>query len=70
MFTLNEVPKYNAIRESSTEGESLIERIRVTREEVTKFLKRAQTYQACTYKISYRDIEYECKAAIDTGITC
>ncbi len=59
MLTLDEVQKYNAIRGSSSESESLIERIRATREEVTKFLTRAQVYQARTYNKSHRDIEYK-----------
>ncbi len=46
MLTLDEVQKYSATRESSAEGESLIERICAIREEVTKSFTRSQAYQA------------------------
>ncbi len=59
MLTLDEVQKYSAIRGSSAEGESLIDGIRVTREEVTKFFTRAQAYQARIYNKSYCDVEYK-----------
>ena len=59
MLTLDEVQKYIATRGSSAEGESLMERIRATREEVTKSLARAQAYQARTYNKSYCDVEYK-----------
>ncbi len=59
MLTLDEVEKYSVTRDSSAEGESLIERIRATREEVTKSLMRVQAYQARTYNKSHRDIEYK-----------
>ncbi len=59
MLTLDEVQKYSAIRGSSAEDESLMGRIRVTREEVTKLLARAQAYQAHTYNKSYWDVEYK-----------
>ncbi len=59
MLTRGEVQKYGAIRGSSAEGESLMERIRATREEVTKSLARAQAYQARTYNKSHCDIEYK-----------
>ncbi len=58
ILTLDEVQKYSATRGSSAEGESLIERIRATCEEVTKSLSRAQAYQACTYNKPHRDVEY------------
>ncbi len=45
MLTLDEVQN-SATRGSSAEGESSIERIRVTREEVTNSLTRTQAYQA------------------------
>ena len=48
ILTLDEVQKYNATRGSAAEGESLIERIRATREEVIKSLAPAQAYQART----------------------
>ena len=44
MLTLDEVQN-SATRGSSAEGESSIERIRVTREEVTNSLTRTQAYQ-------------------------
>ncbi len=59
MLTLDEVQKYSTTRGSSAEGESLMERIRATREEVTKSLARAQTYQARTYNKSHCDVEYK-----------
>ena len=59
MLTLDEVQKYSATRGSSAEGESLIERICATREEVTKSLTRIQAYQACIYNKSYCDVEYK-----------
>ncbi len=59
MLTLDEVKKYRATRGSSAKGESLIERIRATREEFTKYLTRGQAYQACTYNESHRDVEYK-----------
>ena len=59
MLTLDEVQKYSATRGSSAEGESLMERICATREEVTKSLTRAQAYQARTYNKSHRDVEYK-----------
>ncbi len=59
MLTLDEVQKYSATWGSSSEGESLIERIRVTHEEVTKSLTRAQVYQARVYNKSHRDVEYK-----------
>ncbi len=59
ILTLDEVQKYNANRGSSTEGESLIERIRATCEEVTKSFMRAQAYQARIYNQSHCDIEYK-----------
>ncbi len=52
MLTLDEVQIYNATRGSFAEGESLIEIIRVTHEEVTKSLARAQAYQARKYNKS------------------
>ncbi len=57
LLTLDEVQKYNATRGSSAEGESLIERIRPTHEEVTKSLTRAQAYQARIYNKFHRDVE-------------
>ncbi len=59
MLTLDEVQKYSATRGSSAEGQSLIERIGATREEVTKSLTCAQAYQARTYNKSHRDVEYK-----------
>ncbi len=59
MLTLDEVKKYSANRGRSAEGESLKERIRATREEVTKSLARAQAYQACIYNKSHCDVEYK-----------
>ncbi len=59
MLTLYEVQKYSAIRGSSAEVESLIERIHATCEEVTKSLTRAQAYQARTYNKYYCDVEYK-----------
>ena len=59
MLTLDEVQKYSATRGSSAEGESLIERICATREEVTKSLTRIQAYQACIYNKFYCDVEYK-----------
>ncbi len=59
ILTLDEVQKYNATRGSFAEGESLIERIRATREEVTIFLACAQAYQACTYNKSHCNLEYK-----------
>ena len=59
MLTLEEVLKYNAIRGSSAEGESLIERIRAIRKEVTKSFARAQAYQARIYNKSHRDVKYK-----------
>ena len=59
MLTLDEVQKYNATRKSFAEGESLIERIRVPREEFTKSLARAQAYQARIYNKSHRDVKYK-----------
>ncbi len=59
MLTLDEVQKYIATRKSSPDGKSLMEKIRVTREEVTKSLARAQAYQARTYNKSYCDIEFK-----------
>ncbi len=59
MLSLDEVQKYSATRGSFAEGESLIERIRVIREEVTKSLTRAQAYQARTYNKSHCDVEYK-----------
>ncbi len=59
MLSLNEVQKYSATRESSAEGESLIERILAIYEEVTKSLARAQAYQTRTYNKSHCDAEYK-----------
>ena len=59
MLTLDEVQKYSATRRGSSEGESLMEGIRATREEVTKSLARAQAYQARTYNKSHCDVEYK-----------
>ncbi len=59
MLTLDKVQKYIATKESSAEGESLIERIRATREEVTKSFARAQVYHTRTNNKSYCDIEYK-----------
>ncbi len=59
LLTLDEVQKYSATRESSTEGESLIERIYATREEVTKSFTRAQDYQVRTYNKLHHDVEYK-----------
>ncbi len=58
MLTLDEVKKYNATQRSSAESESLIERIRATREEFTKSLARGQAYQAHKYNKSHRDVKY------------
>ncbi len=59
MLTIHEVQKFSATRWSSAEGKSLIEGIRITREEVTKSLTRVQAYQARTYNKSDCDIEYK-----------
>ncbi len=59
MLTLDEVPKYSATPRSSAEGESLIERIRATRGEITKSLTHSPTYQARTYNESYCNVEYK-----------
>ncbi len=59
MLTLDEVQKYSATRGSSAEGESLIERIRATREDVIKSLTHVQAYQARTYNKSHCDVEYK-----------
>ncbi len=59
MLTLDEVQKYNATRGSSADGESLMERICATHEEVIKSLARAQAYQARTYNKSHCDVEYK-----------
>ena len=59
MLTLDEIQKYIATLGSSAEGESWIERIYATREEVTKSLTRIQAYQACIYNKSYCDVEYK-----------
>ncbi len=59
ILTLDEVQKYNSTRDSSAEGESLIERIRATRKEVTEFFTRAQAYPARIYNKSHRDVEYK-----------
>ncbi len=59
MLTLDEIQKYIATLGSSAEGESWIERIYATREEVTKSLTRIQSYQACIYNKSYCDVEYK-----------
>ena len=52
MLTLDEVQIYNATQGSFAEGESLIEIIRATHEEVTKSLACAQAYQARKYNKS------------------
>ncbi len=59
ILALDEVQKYSANRGSSAEGESLMERIRATGEEVTKSLVRAQAYQSRTYNKSHCDVEYK-----------
>ncbi len=59
MLTLDEVQEYSANRGSSAEGESLIERICATCEEVTKSLTSAQAYQARIYNKSHCDVEYK-----------
>ncbi len=59
MLTPDEVQKYSVTRKSSAEGESLIERIRATLEEVTKSLTRAKAYQAGIYNKSYCDVKYK-----------
>ncbi len=59
MLTLDKVQKYIATHGNSVEGESLIERIRANRKEVTKSLTRAQTYQARIYNKSHRALEYK-----------
>ncbi len=59
MLTLDEVQKYSATLGRSAEGESLIKRIYATRDEVTKSLTRAQTYQARTYNKSHCNIQYK-----------
>ncbi len=58
MLTIDQVQKYSATWGRSAEDESLIERIRAIREEVTKFLACAQAYQACTYNKSHCYLEY------------
>ncbi len=59
MLTLDEVLKYSAALGSSAESESLIERIRITYEEVTKSLTGAQVDQTCTNNKSHRNVEYK-----------
>ena len=59
ILTLDEVQKYIATKGISAEGESLIERIRATREEVIKSFTRAQAYQARTYNKSHLDVDYK-----------
>ena len=59
MLTLEEVQKYSATRGSSAKNESLMERIRATREEVTKSLARAQSYQARRYNEFHCDVDYK-----------
>ena len=58
VLTLDEVQKYSATQGSCTEGESLSERMLVTRKEVPKSLAHSQAYQARTYDKSHRDVEY------------
>ena len=57
MLTLDEVQKYSATWGSFAESESLIERIRATREEVTKSFARVQVYQARIYNKSHCGVE-------------
>ncbi len=59
MLTLDEVQKYSAIQRSFAEGESLMEIICATREEVTKFLAHTQAYQARTYNKSHCYVEFK-----------
>ncbi len=59
MLTLDEVPKYIANQGSSAKSESLIERIRTDREEVTKSFACTQAYQAQKYNKSHCDVEYK-----------
>ena len=59
LLILDEVQNNNATRGSSAEAESLIERVYAIRGEVTKFLARAQAYQACKYNKSHCDVEYK-----------
>ncbi len=59
ILTLDEVQKYIATRESSAEGESLIEGIFAFCEEVTKSHVRAQVHQAHTYNKSHCDVKYK-----------
>ncbi len=59
MLTQDEVQKYSANQGSSAEGESLIERICATREEVTKSITYAQAYQTRIYNKSQCDVEYK-----------
>ena len=59
MLILDKVQKYSAIRGSTAEDESLIERICATCKEVTKFLVHAQAYQARIYNQSHCNIVYK-----------
>ncbi len=59
MLTLDEVQNYSATWGSSAEGESLIEKICATHEEVTKTLTCSQVYQARIYNKSHCDVEYK-----------
>ena len=59
ILTLDEVQKYSATRRGSAEDESLIGRLYVINEEVTKSLARAQVYQTCKYNKFHRDVEYK-----------
>ena len=58
-LTLDELQKYSATQENSAEGESLIERIRTNREEVTKSLTRSQAYQDRKYNNFYHNVKYK-----------
>ena len=59
ILTLDEVQQYSSTLRSSSEVESLIERICATRKEVTKLLISAQAYQDCKYRKFHRDVEYK-----------
>ncbi len=59
MLILDVVQKYTATRRSFAEGESLMEKIRATRDEVTKSLACAQAYQARTYNKFHSDVDYK-----------
>lgn len=57
ILILDEVKKYSANQENSSEDESLIEKIHAKRKQVIKFLPYAQACQTHKYNESHRNVK-------------